>query len=174
MIAYFAEDPICKWIPRIFQYSSQETKDCFALEVYRRLENMAEPEQGKWWGRWLRSYWKNRVQGVPSAFESREVQYMLDWLPHLRAVFPEAVDLAVQMPPVPLQHSWVISELVVSEENGLLVSYPEPIAKLLVYLWKCNLSRSHWDSSHRLIDSLLQSDISLELKKELEDIKIQL
>lgn len=135
---------------------------------------MTEVEQEEWWGHWLKPYWENRLQGVPAVLESGEVEHMLDWLTHLGAVFPEAVNLAVQMPPVPLQHSWVISELVVSQENGLLVSYPEAIAKLLAYLWKCNLSRSHWDSSHRPIDSLLQSGISSELKKELEDIKIQL
>ena len=174
MIAYFAEDPICKWIPRFFQYSSQETKDCFALEVYRRLENMAEPEQGIWWDRWLKSYWKNRVQGVPAAFESREVEHMLDWLPHLTAVFPEAVDIAVQIPPAPLQHSWVISELIAGNKKDIWEHHPEAVAKLLAYLWKCNLPRSHWASVSKLINNLLQSNISSCLKRELEEIEVQL
>ena len=34
--------------------------------------------------------------------KSGEITHMLDWLPHLTSVFPEAVDLAIQMPKGPV------------------------------------------------------------------------
>ncbi len=120
MLAYLAEDPLDRWIPKLFQYASQEspsraeapmlfprnlqgTKDCFAAEVRKRLQNMDEVEQQEWWKRWLKRYWENRLQGMLDVLEASEIAYMLSWLPHLTAVFPEAVELAVQMPREPLQ-----------------------------------------------------------------------
>ena len=199
MLAYFVEDPLDEWIPKLFQYGTQETpstttetahtereifprggqkpKDCFASEMGTRLQHMDEAKQQECWQRWLKRYWKNRLQGVPDCLESGEVAHMLDWLPHLTSVFPEAVDLAVQMPQAsqmlqaPLQHSWVINSL---SKSDLWQSHPEAVAKLLIYLWKCNLPRYSWYSVPKLIDKLLPLDISPELKRELQEIKVQL
>ena len=199
MLAYFVEDPLDEWIPKLFQYGTQETpstttetahterelfprggqkpKDCFASEMGNRLQYMDEAEQQECWQRWLKRYWKNRLQGVPDCLESGEVAHMLDWLPHLTSVFPEAVDLAVQMPQAPqmlqapLQDYWVINSL---SESDLWQSHPEAVAKLLIYLWKFNLPRDSWYSVQQLIDQLLPLDISPELKRELQEIKIQI
>ena len=38
MLAYFAEDPIDKWIPALFQCGGQEAKECFALAVESHCE----------------------------------------------------------------------------------------------------------------------------------------
>ena len=65
MLAYFAKDPIDKWIPAFFRYGSQEDKHCFASEVGYRLWDMDEVTQREWWRRWLRQYWANRLQSVP-------------------------------------------------------------------------------------------------------------
>ena len=171
MLAYFAEDPIEKWIPALFQCGGQETKECFALAVESHLRNMDETRQREWWQRWLKPYWNNRLQGVPADLEADEVKHMLGWLPHLTAVFPEAVDLAVQMPPIPLQSYGVVHEL---EEGDLWQSHPEGIAKLLVYWGECDLQEEAWFSGLPLIDKLLESDISPELKQKLEELKVQL
>ena len=177
MLVYFVEDPIDKWIPKFFQYASQEsssrigapmlfprevqeTKDYFAAEVGRRLQRMAEAEQQEWWQRWLKCYWKNRWQGVPAVLEAGEVAHMLNWLPHLTPVFPEAVGLAVRMPEGSLQGCRVIEEL---NRSNLWRRHPESVVKLLIYLRECNLPRYSWDSARDLIDNLLSLDISSKL-----------
>ena len=174
MLAYFAEDPLREWIPRLFRYSNQETKDSFALAVGNRLQHIAEAEQQdelrKWWNCWLKPYWKNRLQGMLAKLESGEITHMLDWLPHLTSVFPEAVDLAIQMPKVRLQHCRLLDDL---RESILWQRHPESIAKLFVYLWEFEPQYIQL-LEQEFIDSLLRADISSELKKELEDIKIQL
>ena len=197
ILTHFVEDPIDEWIPKLFQYASpkapstttettrterqflphdvQGIKTDFALEVYLRLQVMDESAQQEWWQRWLKRYWKNRLQGVPAGeFESGEVANMLDWLPHLGAVFPEAVDLAVRMPQIPSRNCWIIADLSKIDENDLWQSFPKRVAKLLIYLWGCNFSRYDWRSARDLIDNLLSSNISSKLKEELEEIKVQL
>ncbi len=174
MLAYFAEDPLCEWIPKLFQHSNQETKDSFASAVGNRLQYLAEAEQQdvlrKWWISWLKPFWMNRLQGMFAKLEPGEISHILDWLPHLTPVFPEAVDLAIQMPRGRLQPCWVLDYL---RESNLWQKHPESIAKLILYLWECEFRFTRL-LDQEFIDSLLQADVSLELKKELEDIKIQL
>ena len=191
MFEYLAEDPLERWIPIFFRYASQEqpseteepmlfprdvqeTKNFFAAEVGSRLQHMSEAEQQEWWQRWLKRYWENRLDGIPAALESGEVANMLDWLPHLTAVFTEAVDLAVRMPQIPSRNCWIMVVLSKIDENDLWQRFPEAVAKLLLYLWGCNFSRYDWHSARALIDNLLSLDISAKLKEELEEIKVQL
>ena len=191
MFEYLAEDPLERWIPKFFQCTSQEqpaeaeepmlfprnaqeTKNFFAAEVGSRLQRMSEAEQQEWWQHWLKRYWENRLQGVPAALEAGEIARMLNWLPHLTSVFSEAVDLAVQMPQRSLQNCWVIDEFSINDENDVWQRHPESAAKLLIYLWECDLLRSSWYSARELIDQLLLSDISPEYEQELQEIRIQL
>ncbi len=173
MLAYFAEDPIGQWIPAFFQCRSQEAKNHFAVEVGYCLRDLDEAAQREWWQRWLKQYWEHRLQGVPAGavLEDDEAKYMLDWLPHLTAVFPEAVDLAVQMRSIPLQNYSIIHEL---NEGDLWQSHPEEVAKLLVHWGKCDLQEDVWFSGMELINKIPQSDISPELKQKLEELKVQL
>ena len=191
MFEYLAEDRLDRWISKFFRYAGQEhpsgteerglfrrdvpeTKDYFAAEVGSRLRRMAEAEQQEWWQRWLRRYWENRLQGVPAALEASEIARMLNWLPHLTSVFPDAVDLAVQMPQRSLQNCWVIEELSRSNESDLWQGHPEAVAKLLIYLWECDLPGHSWYSVRELIDQLILLDISPERRQELQEIRIQL
>ena len=171
MFTHFVEDPIDKWIPAFFRYVSKEDKNLFAVEVGYCLKDLDETAQREWWQRWLKRYWENRLQGVPtgSDLEPGEIKYMLGWLPHLTAVFPEAVDLAIGMPQNPLRGSHVIYEL---NKGDLLQKYPEAVAKLLIYLWDCGLPVSAQLSE--IIDKLLKLDISPELRQELKELKVQL
>ena len=134
MLADFAETPHDEWILRFFQSASQEAKDCFASEVGNCLLYMDETRQPeKWWQRWLKRYWENRLQGRPAPLESSEAAHMLDWLPHLTSVFSEAVDLAVEMLQVLLDEERVIEDCRVIYElsdSDLLQNHPESVAKL--------------------------------------------
>ena len=172
MLIYFVEDPFDKWIPALFRFGSQEDRQDFTYNLNRYLQNLDEAAQQGLWQRWLKHYWQNRLDSVPPpVLESGEITNMLNWLPHLTAIFPEAVDLAVQMQEAQLENCWVIDRL---NESDLSQRYPEEIAKLLIYLWECNLPKYTWVSGRELIDKLLKQDISSEQKQKLKEIKIQL
>ena len=166
------EDPLDKWIPEFFRFASQETKDCFAAKVDFHLGRMTEAERQEWWERWLKRYWKNRLQGVPAGEpESGEIAHMLNWLRHLTVVFSEAAGFAIQMPAAALRNCWIIQDL---NESNLWQQYPELVADLLIYVWKCDPTYTRSSRSHKLIDKLLPLDLSPKRKRELEAIKIQL
>ena len=170
MLTDFATASLDEWILKLFQNGSQETKDCFASEVARRLLHMDEAKQQEWWERWLKRHWENRLQNKPDRLEPGEVARMLGWLPHLTSVFPDAVKLAIQMPPAPLEPSLLVPHLAKSD---LLQNHPEAVAKLLIYLWKCDRRYARYPGQ-KIINELLPLNISSELKRELEEIKVQL
>ena len=98
LVHFVEEDPFDKWIPKLFQFGRQKAGKEFAFSLRHYLRNMDGTTQQELWQRWLKHYWQNRLDSVPPpALESGEMKNMLNWLPHLTAVFPEAVDLAVQM-----------------------------------------------------------------------------
>ena len=188
MLVYFAEDPLSEWIPKLFENDSQENPssgsepmlfprdnrsiaEIFASEMSSHLQNMPETEQRELWEGWLKDYWQNRLDGVPARLTSGEAKLMLDWLTDLTAVFPEAVNLAIQMPSSPLQDSRVLSCI---EIDCIWQNHPQAVGKLLIYLWKGNLPRHYWGLVQKRMDKLLPLDISSNLKQELQDIKIQL
>ena len=173
MLGYFAADPLGEWVPKLFRHGGEEVRRHFAFEVRRHLSDMDEARQREWWCRWLKSYWENRLHGVPTRLEPGEVERMLSWLPKLTAVFPEAVALAIRMleevPTAQLEHGHgAIFGL--SENDSLVQNHPEEIAQLLNCLGRFD-SLPSWYGGRKLIGRLLQSDLSPEFKQGLEELK---
>ena len=179
MLVYFALDSSEKWISKFSIHSDAEARHTFADEIGHRLHRMNETQQQEQWNRWLKPYWQDRLDGVPKPLESDEIKRMTDWLPHLKGVFPEAVDLAIQMPQSESggkQASSVIFEL---ERSDLPEMHPEATAKLVLYM---RPSLPPTDSAYgrekqiqrELIGKLLQSDLPPELAEQLQEIRLRL
>ena len=177
MLAYYATDPLDTWVPQLFEDSSEAHRCHFAFVIGHHLRRMNEGQQYEWWQRWLRSYWENRLQGVPARLESDEVGRMLRWLPDLTAVFPEAVALAIRMLKLPIgrleRAHGVIDEL--RKSDSLVQNHPQEIAQLLIHLGQLDSDSSQlWYGGRELIDQLLQSDITPELDQGLNALKAKL
>ena len=179
MLVYFAFGSIEKWISEFFTHSDAEARHTFANGIGHRLHRMNETQQQEQWNRWLKRYWQDRLDGVPKPLESDEIKRMMDWLPHLKGVFPEAVDLAIQMPQSESsgkRASEVIFEL---ERSDLPEMHPEAMAKLVLYM---RPSLPPTDSAYgreeqiqrELIGKLLQSDLPPELAEQLQEIRLRL
>ena len=169
MLGYFAADPLETWVPKLLDHGGEEARRRFAFEIGSHLRRMDETRQREWWGRWLKRYWENRVQGVPAPLESGEVETMLGWLPALTGVFPEAVALAVRMHQVPLQHGDVIYEL--SKSDSLVRKHPQEVAKLLNYLGQCDSPGYVWYKGAELVEKLFQSGLPKDLEQRLKELK---
>ena len=169
MLGYFAADPLETWVPKLLDHGGEEARRRFAFEIGSHLSRMDETRQREWWGRWLKRYWENRVQGVPAPLESGEVETMLGWLPALTGVFPEAVALAVRMHQVPLQHGDVIYEL--SKSDSLVRKHPQEVAKLLNYLGQCDSPGYVWYKGAELVEKLFQSGLPKDLEQRLKELK---
>ena len=171
LLAYFAEDPLETWIPKLFVGSREEDRRHFTFEIHHRLANMKESQQREWWDRWLRAYWQNRLQGVPAPLTSAEIESMLDWLPCFRSIFPEAVELAIRMPRTSFQDVHITYELNTSDHWK---DYPESVAKLLIYLGKCECPGYAWSDCKKLFQKLLGSELPAELARKLQELATRL
>ncbi len=168
---YFAANPLDTFIPRFFDNADSEDKIDFAFQLQRHLNHMDETQKREWWRCWLKSYWENRLNGVPSNFDSYETSRMLNCLLHMNGLFPEAVELAIQIPPTELSQLYIVRQI---NKSDLWENYPEAVAKLLVYLGTCNLPPYEWYEGKELVEKLLESGISEELKIELRELAARL
>ena len=171
MIGYYITDSIEKWILEFFVHSDAKGRHIFASKVDNHLYRMDEARQQNYWQRWLKCYWQNRLDGIPKPLESDEIKGMLEWLPHLTGVFSEAVDLAIQMPKI----QWNAGGMLYGLEKGDLPNtHPEAMARLVIYLGQSDLPSYAWYKGQELIDKLLQSNLSSELKQELKELAAKL
>ena len=188
MVVYVVEDDLDTWIQELFKYGSEQSQpancestflrddnstipEIFTWQVGKYLQHMNDSESQELWQRWLKDYWQNRIHGKPAPLTAKEAEFMLEWLPELNTAFPEAVDLAIQMPRPSLQHTRILARL---ETDKTWEKHPEAVAKLLIFLWGCTIPVWYRDSVSNIIPPLLESDISSELKQKLKEISIQL
>ncbi|MCY4379791.1 MAG: DUF4020 domain-containing protein [Candidatus Dadabacteria bacterium] len=170
MLVDFASNPIEKWIPKFFEDADEEWKCHFTFAMKSRLASMDSESKRQLWERWLKLYWKNRLQGVPAPLNPHEISAMLHWLPHFEEEFPEAVDLAVEIKQITFEIGLILSGI---EKSGLCQRHPEAAAKLLIYLVPCGLDGPNSSAVQDLAAKLLQSEIPKSLRTELEDLAAQ-
>ena len=171
MLTYFVDDPLILWVPRFFENAQSQDRDKFHQSIEWVLDGMKETDQQAWWERWLRSYWENRLDGVPVALDNVDVLALLNWLPCFAGLFSEAVDLAIQMPSTPFDHNLIIHRI---EEGQLWVKYPEATAKLLVYMANVESPLWAWEGAGKIIEGLLRLNLPEGLKTKLEELPARL
>ena len=168
VIFLHVEDPLKKWIPAFFKDPSEEGRRHFAFSIGGHLRAVDKTQQRDCWKRWLGSYWKNRLNGVPKPLNDQEIESMLDnWLPNLGAVFPEAVDVAIRMPTTQTSDNLVIHHIA---ESDFPQTHPEAVAKLLIHLGDCGPLNSFRDEIKAVISTLLQSNLSSNLEQTLKEL----
>lgn len=156
ILTWFAASPTDEWITKLFTYGDTEVRHQFATEIGHQLLSLDEARQSQWWNIWLKGYWENRLQGVPVPLDDTEVEAMLDWTTLLPAVYPEAVDLAVQMPAIPMQRGTIIYRV---EEAELANQHPEAVAKFLIHLGQADQKPWAWHGAKEICDVLFQSNL---------------
>ena len=165
---FFVED-YQRWIAELFNHSDKSVRRDFAFGVENQLRRMSEEQRKRYWHNWLKGYWENRLDNVPAPFDAEEIKSMLNWLPLLTSVFPEAVDLAVRRPPSSLEGSLMFYNL--GKNDELIESQPEEVAKLLIRLGELALPPCERDNVSPVVEKILQREISSECEKELERLK---
>lgn len=133
---WYVDEPLTEWIPNFLQYANESERTRLANWLQSNIRGLKEEGQQKVWDSWLARYWQNRIQGIPAPLMNNEAAAMLEWLPHLADVFPQAVDIAVQMTKPRLNHGTLVF-LLRKEENEIVATHPEAVARLLIYLLDC-------------------------------------
>ena len=175
MVVYYVEDPLTEWIPTLFTHAgTTEDRREFTWWIGSIIRGMEDLRQRELWQRFLEPYWKARLGGVPPpALDAIEIGAMLDWLPHLSSIFPEAVELAISTSPLLPDQHFLIDEII---QGNLWQTYPDPTARMLVHLGKSVNGQPSfmWYSAKELIDNLLPLELSQERKEELRELVARL
>jgi hypothetical protein len=135
-LTVYIADPKLELLPQLFQQGSQADRLVFASTLGSFLRKIPQSNKQQLWRDWLRQYWEDRLQGILAPLNEFEVFKMLEWLPHLGDVFPEAVALAIRSPAITITDVYALREL---RQSKLVQEFPHETAKLLIYFSSCNI-----------------------------------
>lgn len=171
MVAYFVDEPLSSWIPKFFSRAGEEDRRQFAWDLGNIIDDMENDTLQELWQRWLKAYWENRLHGTPAPLDSTEAGAMLDWLPDIRCLYPEAVDLAIKMQNLQLDHSLIVHQL---NEGEMWERYPQATAELLIYLADSNSTPWVWYDGRDLIEKLITQGLPEDMNTALAGILAKL
>ena len=171
MVLYFSDDPLEEWVPLLLENLSGPDRQHFAWAIERHLERTDADTLSEWWRRWLKQYWKNRVEGVPLGLDLAETTVMFGWLSKLSTLFAEAVEVAVQMPASAsplggIDLDEIRSACPVSE-------HAEALAKLALRLGEFDLYLLDEKEMSALIEELLGADLPAATKHSLREMAVR-
>jgi len=164
LVVFYIPNPLDNWIPLLFHNGQVQDWRSFSLYIEQTLRGMNEEQQSESWQRWIMQYWTNRLQGVPTQLDQVEILHMLEWLPRLSAVFPDAVEIAIQMPQVTFERLSVVYDL---KDSDLVKLYPEAVVKLLIYICQSGSPRYIFYGIDKIVGMLNIDTISPDLKQKL-------
>lgn len=171
MAIYFSDDPLREWIPLLLENRPDSDRQHFAWVIERYLERADADTLREWWCRWLKRYWKNRVEGVPLSLDSAETAAMFRWLSKLSTVFAEAVEVAVQMPASASPLGGIDLDEI---RSACPVSkHAEALAKLALRLGESDLYLLDEKEMPALIEELLGADLPAATKSRLREMAVR-
>ena len=157
------DNALQEWIPNFFEVASNQDRQVLASNIEYRIQGLGETQQEEIWNDWLSQYWQNRINGVPTPLIAEEVDSMIDWIPHLTKVFPEAVIFATQMPIFRIERTGIICDL---KDSSCIEAYPDSVAELLVFLMKCEpVYGLH--GIDEVLQKLSEHSLNIEVKSQL-------
>ena len=175
MAVYFIEDPFHEWIPSFFRHAdSGGARQAFARSIGMLLGNMDDARQRDVWDRILSRYWEERLRGVPPPSpDTAEISAILDWLPVLGGVFPEAVKLATKTGGEGLDKHLLVHRIARGEFAD---QYPEATARLTIHLGSITkeADRWMWHSYQEFFDDLLKRQLPEDLETDLREMMAEM
>lgn len=168
-IISFVEDKHEEWIQRIFASRNEVDMMTFCYQLQSYIEEANEDHKQDSWEKWIKQYWKRRVDGIPAQLTNSEIANMVTWPVYLPFAFDEAVSIAISMPSAQINDCNLIWKLRKSEFNA---SHTDSVLKLLTYLSKCDLAGYCWHGMQDIMLQLRESEHNEELEAALiEDLK---
>lgn len=91
--------PSQKSLLKVFlSIASIEEKEGFAMGICRALKEYPEEYRNHIWNWKLKSYWEDRINGIPLKLEPEEVSQMIEWVFPLKSVASEVISLFCSSP----------------------------------------------------------------------------
>lgn len=93
LVTYVVDNPIDDFIPSLYTSIGKDEMCFFMEEIGNRLRYLNDSEQTTWWNKWLREFVEIRESNIPVKYSDEERIKMIEWLPRLNSIFPEAVSI---------------------------------------------------------------------------------
>jgi hypothetical protein len=122
------------WLTKFVRDSDPLSLESWASAMGREIRRLKADAVVATWKRWMLDYWTERSTGVPRPFTQGELANMLDWVPGLRPVLPEVVELFCRQPVQLPEHSLFLFSL---RDNPIPRDLAAPMARLLDHLLRC-------------------------------------
>ena len=122
-----------KWFRDFLTGLNEDEKASWASEVERCLRGGSVAQRMQVWNLWMKTYWADRVRGVPCPIQSKEAEKMLEWSFVVGKAFPDAVDLVVRGPRIEQHLGFAFYKL---EQHEAPEKHPEAVLRLLGWLLK--------------------------------------
>ena len=171
LLTWFADCPTDEWIVQIISHGDTEVRCLFANNLQHIIRVSNESKQKELWNTWLKGYWEKRLSSYPVKLDDDEIRDMLNWPNELKAVYPDAVELAVRMQPVQIETGTPLYRLINSD---LPTEHPESVAKFLIHIGKIVQPQEIWYQADKIIDLLIHSCISKETEVNLKELKAKI
>ena len=121
------------WLWEFVRKAPEQDRSHWAHAVGGQLDSVADEQKEILWNRWMREYWRARLDGPYPPLSSGEVAAMVVWSFKMTVVFAEIVSLILRSP-VPRGSGTYLYSMM--ETSDALDSYPAEATTLLAHLMK--------------------------------------
>jgi hypothetical protein len=143
-------DPLLNgWLYRFLSEVTEDERVRWAASFGQALKGLEDSSKATLWEKWLGSYWKDRLEGIPVPLILSEGEAMAEWSIHLGPVFPQVVEKVLLTRIPDLKNSFMLTEL---SKSDLPKRYPRAAASLILYVLE-SASGLPWDT--RWIEPLI-------------------
>lgn len=166
MVVFYEDEPQKELLQVFFKNSEPTDRHNLAIYIEHMISGLSEEQQKEQWNKWLKDYWQKRLQGIPLPLDDSEIKEMLEWLTQLTAVFPEAVELAIQMRKAKFDHVSIGYSL---REGELVDRYPNDVAKILIYILELDCPSYIQFGIQEVINKLRKANLPSDIWASLEE-----
>jgi hypothetical protein len=97
MCVYGTANPLdSELLPKYISAAEEESRRKFASSIEQYLRKEPSEFAELQWDRWIRRYWRNRLESIPLPLTAAEAGEMVNWVLTLGKYSPEAIELATQ------------------------------------------------------------------------------
>lgn len=154
-IAIFSEiDPLTnRWLTEFLRTVDEDSRVGWAASVAGALQEAPEGRRARCWNTWMKTYWRQRLEGRPFRLSREESGAMVAWLLHIGEGFQEGVRFLIEGPlPSPRHdYSHVLMDL---QDFALDNTNAEAAAEFMLCLLRSSERMSFFDPADSLVRRL--------------------
>jgi len=148
-LAVYSEHDLREWTAKLSAAAEVRDRVDWMDQIAWLLRDLTPEAAEGLWQRWIESYWRARLEGVPNMLTVQEVSAMAPWVLSLLKSLPAAVDLITQHDAGLVHHGDLLRNL----DEATLARAPAALVKLVAHLLRGTPAGQFWhcDDLRRIV-----------------------